>query len=102
MLINVSNKNTVMNVGSQNRVKSQAMQVDDIITIQQAAPKVMLDDATNTCTYNKIRDCFEKISNINKTIIALTDRLKKVEKRISINELQNKINKHYEQSKHSK
>lgn len=79
-----------------------SMQVDDIITIQDAGEEVMLGDVSNTCTCNKISDCFKNISNINKTIIALTDRVKKIEKKISINELERIINKHYEQSKRGK
>lgn len=59
--------------------------------------------SVNSVQLNKItKDCLSKIKNLEKLVIILTDRIKKIEKDKEINDLVGNLKKHNEQSRRRK
>lgn len=85
-----------MNVGLEIKEPRKFIQ-DDNSTILQVIKEPELNDSTSIGTNSALRDCFQKISNIRKDITILTNQIKKIEKNLTIVELEKKLNKYYEQ-----
>lgn len=78
----------------------QNSELDNILKI---VSELKVSTGSNKEKFDKFKvEILEKIANVNKTIEILTNRIKKIEKKVDINELAGIINKHYEQSRRSK
>lgn len=78
----------------------QNSELDNILKI---VSELKVSTGSNKEKFDKFKvEILEKIANVNKTIEILTNRIKKIEKKVDINELGGIINKHYEQSRRSK
>lgn len=78
----------------------QNSEFDNILKI---VSELKVFTGSNKEKFDKFKvEILEKIANVNKTIEILTNRIKKIEKKVDINELAGIINKHYEQSRRSK